>query len=75
MAAGVASESAHGQVTISTATATIRAWAGLCGHHQAAARPAAINTPSKKGRAMRSANKASRGLANEAWSIKATIWA
>jgi hypothetical protein len=32
MAAGVAKDKAHGQVTTKTATATISAWAGLVGH-------------------------------------------
>ena len=32
MAAGVASDNAQGQVTISTATATISAWLGSCVH-------------------------------------------
>jgi hypothetical protein len=32
MAAGVAKDKAQGQVTIKTATATIKAWAGSLGH-------------------------------------------
>jgi hypothetical protein len=32
MAAGVAKDKAHGQVTINTATATMSAWAGSVGH-------------------------------------------
>jgi hypothetical protein len=74
MAAGVASDNAQGQVTMSTDTATIKACEGLCCHHQAAANPAKSKTPHKKGLATRSANKAMLGLDTEALSIKVTIW-
>ena len=75
MATGVAKDKAHGQVTISTATATISAWPGSEGHHQTTASPAASNTAKRKGRAIRSASWARRGFCNEALSIKARIWA
>ena len=75
MAAGVANDNAHGQVTTSTATATISAWAGSCGHHHAAAPNAANKTKAKNGLAIRSASTAAWGLVVEALCIKATIWA
>ena len=75
MATGVANDKAHGQVTISTATATMSAWPGSVGHHQTAAKPAATSTPTRKGRAMRSASWAKRGFCSEALSISATICA
>ena len=75
MATGVASDSAQGQVTISTAAATISAWLGLAGHHQAAASAAAASTAIRNGRATRSASCARRGFCSEALSISDTICA
>ena len=75
MAAGVASDSAQGQVTTRMATATISACPGSRGHHQRQARPAAASTNSRKGVARRSASCAMRGLLMAACSISATTWA
>ena len=73
MATGVAKDSAQGQVTISTATATIRACCGSLGHHHTSAASAASSTKTRKGRATRSASWANRGFCSEALSISATI--
>ena len=59
MAVGVASDSAQGQVTTSTATAAIRPRAGSVLHQYAAARAAANSTKPKNGLATRSACTAS----------------
>ncbi|MNV55541.1 hypothetical protein D3C71_1477760 [compost metagenome] len=75
MATGVASDSAHGQVTMSTATATINAWPGSEGHQYTAANTAAKSTATRKGLAMRSASCAKRGFCSDALSISATICA
>ena len=75
IATGVANDNAQGQVTMSTATATISACPGSLGHHQAAAAKAASNTATKNGLAMRSASWARRGFCRPALSIKATICA
>ncbi|KAF1056768.1 MAG: hypothetical protein GAK34_00116 [Delftia tsuruhatensis] len=75
MATGVASDSAQGQVTMSTATATIMALPGSVGHHQMAAPSAASSTTTRKGRATLSASWARRGFCSEALSIRPTIWA
>ena len=75
IAAGVAKDKAHGQVTINTATATISACPGLDDHDHAAAPMAANNTIHKKGLAQRSAKRAKRGLLRAADAIKATVWA
>jgi hypothetical protein len=45
MAAGVASDNAHGHVTTNTATATINAWPGLVGHQYSADKAANTTTP------------------------------
>ena len=50
VAAGVASDSAQGQVTISTATATPSAWPGSLGHHQAGRGRGRQHAPSRNGR-------------------------
>ena len=73
MATGVARDSAQGHVTMSTATATIKAWLGSLGHHHTAASTAANNTATRKGRATRSASCARRGFCKDALSINATI--
>ncbi len=73
MAEGVAKDKAHGQVTMSTATAIINAWLGLVLHQYAADKTAAISTANKKGFAIRSANKARRGFSVATFSISATI--
>ena len=75
MAAGVASDSAQGQVTTRIATAIISAWPGSVGHHQMQASPAASSTKIRKGLARRSASNAICGLLVEACSISATICA
>ena len=74
MAVGVASDSAQGQVTTSTATAAIKARAGSVRHQNAAAKTAASNTKARKGLAIRSASNARRGLSVAACAISATIW-
>ena len=73
MAAGVAKDNAHGHVTISTDTATIKACDVLYCQPQTAANAAKHSTAHKKGFATRSANKAMLGFDTEALSIKATI--
>ncbi len=75
IAAGVAKDNAHGQVTINTATAVINARLGsTCQKYNAV--PAAANkTNNKNGWAIRSAKIAKRGFSTEARSIKATICA
>jgi hypothetical protein len=73
MAAGVAKDKAHGQVTMSTDTATISAWPGEVDHAKAALKAAANNTAHKKGLATLSAKAAKRGLCSEALCIKPTI--
>ena len=75
MAAGVARESAQGQVTTSTDTATMSARSGSRSHHHSAAPAALSSTASKKGLASRSAMRASVGLVAEAASISATMCA
>ena len=75
MAAGVASDSAHGQVTTRIATAIIMAWPGSLGHHHTAAATAASTTNTRNGLASRSASCATVGLLTEACSIKDTICA
>ena len=62
MAAGVAKDNAHGQVTISTAAAVIKARPRSTSQSRAAARPALKITNSRKGRAIRSANCDNRGF-------------
>ena len=74
MAAGVASDRAQGQVTISTATATASAREGSTCHQAKPAAAAATSTSTRKGAAMRSASTASRGFSVEACSIRRTIW-
>ena len=73
IAAGVASDKAQGHVTISTATPAISARCGSSPHHHATAAAAATSTTHKKGAAMRSANRARRGLVVDAIRIKSTI--
>ena len=75
MAAGVASDRAHGHVTTKTATATIKACPGSRLHHHAHDAAAASSTPMRNGLARRSAIMATCGLELDALSIKATIWA
>ena len=75
IAVGVASDSAHGQVTTSTATAAISARDGSVGHQNTTAKAAASNTKIRNGFATRSASTARRGFSVAACAINATIWA
>ena len=62
MADGVARVSAQGQVTISTALATSKAFTADSGHHQQALNKASSKTIAMKGLATRSAILAISGL-------------
>ena len=64
-AAGVASESAQGQVTTSTASVISKARAGSCVHHHQATAAAAASTAPTNQAAARSASRATAGFS--AW--------
>ena len=73
MAAGVANDRAHGQVTINTAAAVIKAWPWPCSHSKTADSTALSKMKNKKGLATRSASCDSRGFSMAAWLINCTI--
>jgi hypothetical protein len=72
-AVGVASDSAHGQVTTSTDAATIVARDGSIHCQATQASAASASTATRKGPAHRSASCASRGLRAEADSMRSAI--